>query len=271
MRGPNVKTNLIAAFLIAATISGPVFAVQIDRIEWNESNIATLRSVDLNGVEEFVNQMSRGDVHKTIGEFTWTDLKRDGQYELVATLDLSGRSFFDYLAVYERQSSGAIRVQWFPEQTAVGKLSSVIRDLNRDGQKELVIPTLFSAGSYGAGSINAIWPAVYRLENGAYVEASRQFASFYDADILPQLDQEIAESSATGRIPQKISQIMKKDKILRVLGREPTAGLDQARAWARSSDPNIARAGIAVLREIDRKAKIGSSEENVPRIVVLRK
>jgi hypothetical protein len=54
--------------------------------------------------------MSEGDLHKTVGEFTWEDLAGDGRYELITTLDLSGRSFFDYLAVYERDDSGKVSV-----------------------------------------------------------------------------------------------------------------------------------------------------------------
>jgi hypothetical protein len=105
-----VKASLIAVLLLATAISGPAFAGQIDQLGWNQSNIATLRHLDEAVVEKFVNDMSEGDLHKTVGEFTWEDLAGDGRYELITTLDLSGRSFFDYLAVYERDDSGKVSV-----------------------------------------------------------------------------------------------------------------------------------------------------------------
>jgi hypothetical protein len=271
-----VKSSLIALLLLATLISGAAFAGQIDQLKWNQSNIATLRSFDEAAVEKFVNEMSEGDVHKTVGEFTWADLAGDGRYELVTTLDLSGRSFFEYLAVYQRDDSGSVSVQWFPEETAIGKLNSVIRDLDNDGRKELIIPTLYFSGSYGAGSVGTAWPAVYKLKNGLYVEASNEFGKFYDTDVLPGLVKDIAEERAKAGTsasysPTLISQTLERDKILRVLGRDQTAGLNEAREWASSDNPNLARAGAAVLREINGNARNASREKELPKVVVLRK
>ena len=261
--------------LAAIAIQGTAFAGQIDQLAWNQSNIATLRDLDEAAVEKFVNEMSEGDVHKTVGECSWADLAGDGRYDLITTLDLSGRSFFDYLAVYERADSRRISVQWFPEETAIGKLSGVIRDLNDDGRKELIVPTLFPAGAYGAGSLSAAWPAVYKLKSGTYVEASNEFGSFYDADVLPGLLKDIAEARAKAGTspsyaPKLISHTLAQDKILRVLGRDPTAGLHEAREWAASDNPNLASAGAAVLREINGNADKASREKELPKLVVLR-
>lgn len=271
-----MKASLIAVLLSVTMISGPAFAGQIDQLAWNQSNIATLRGLDESAVEKFVNEMSEGDVHKTVGEFTWADLAGDGRYELITTLDLSGRSFFDYLAVYERDDLGNVSVQWFPEETAIGRLSSVIRDLDNDGRKELIVPTLFPSGAYGAGSVSAVWPAVYKLKNRTYVEASNEFESFYDTDVLPGLLKDIAEARAkagtsASYAPKLISMTLEKDKILRVLGRDRTAGLDEAREWAASDDPHLASAGAAVLREINGNAGKASREKELPKLVVLRK
>jgi hypothetical protein len=251
-------------------------AAGIADISWNQSNIATLRGLDEAAVEKFVNEMSEGDVHKTVGEFTWADLVGDGRYELITTLYLSGRSFFDYLAVYERDDSGGISVQWFPEETAIGRLSTVIRDLDDDGRKELIVPTLYPSGAYGAVSVGTAWPAVYKLKNGVYVEASKEFGRFYDNDVLPGLAKDIAEERAKAGTsasysPKLISQTLERDKILRALGRDQTAGLDEAREWARSEDPNLARAGAAVLREINGNARNAPREKELPKVVVLRK
>jgi len=256
---------------MAMLASGVASAGQIDQLAWNQSNIATLRNLDKAIVERFVNEMSMDDVHKTVGEFTWEDLAGNGRYELIVTLDVSGRAFFDYLAVYERDDSGKISVQWFPEETAIGSLSSVIRDLNDNGKKELIIPTLFPSGAYGAGSVSAVWPAVYKLKDGNYVEASNEFGSFYDADVLPGLLKDLADARAKADAHKLISDTLEKDKIFRVLGLDQTAGLDEARDWAQSNNPNLANAGAAILREINGNAGKASREKELPKVVVLRK
>jgi len=269
------KTLAIAAAILCGLL-GTAFAAAIDQLTWDKSNIAILRGLNEAAIEKFVDELSEGDVHKTVGEFSWVDLAGDGRYELVTTLDLSGRSFFDYLAVYERDNRGEVSVQWFSEETAIGKLSDVVRDLDGDGRMELIIPTLFPSGAYGAGSVSGVWPAVYKLKNGSYVEASSEFGSFYDTEILPDLLKDIAEARVKARrsvayVPKLISWTLEKDKILRVLGRDPTAGLDEARGWVGSDNPNLASAGNAVLREISGQADKAGREKELPKFVVLRK
>lgn len=146
-----IMRTIVLLGLVIFAFAAEAFAGEIGDLPWNKSNIATLRGLDEAAVDKFVNEESEGDVHKTVGEFTWADLAGDGEYELITTFDLSGRSFFDYLAVYERDDAGKISVQWFSEETAIGRLSSVIRDLDDDGRKELIIPTLYPSGAYGAG------------------------------------------------------------------------------------------------------------------------
>jgi hypothetical protein len=80
------------------------------------------------------------------------------------------------------------------------------------------------------------WPAVYRLENGHYVQASRDFPKFYDREVLPELDKEIAKPKV-GQMRAWL--IMERDQILRVLGRNPMAGLKEAYQWMNSSDPEL--------------------------------
>jgi hypothetical protein len=39
-----------------------------------------------------------------------------------------------------------------------------------------------------------MWPEVYHLQNGDYVEASRDFPHFYDEEVLPNLDNQITKA-----------------------------------------------------------------------------
>jgi len=101
------------------------------------------------------------------------------------------------------------------------------------------------------------------------VEASRDFPNFYDTEVLPQLEKEIGKDRAllaaqqakpTPRDPLDeewretpralAAEIMARDKILRVLGRDSTAGLAQAREWMKSPDPQLVDAADDVLTDI---------------------
>jgi hypothetical protein len=247
------KSLLIAAMLLCALI-GASFAAGIAEIPWNESNIQTLRGFDKSSVDALVNNLRGGDpMHAMVGGFGWYDLAGDHHYQLVVTEDLSGRAFFDYLAIYGQDSAGKPVVQQWIEGDAFGTdLSKVVRDLNGDGKHELIIPrVLFSYSSVETFT----WPAVYRLENRKCVEASRDFPAFYDNEVLPALEQHIREAQAetdTRSRPQNIAAVptMKRDMILRVLGRDPTAGLREAYQWMKSDDRQVLECAIATFADI---------------------
>ena len=44
--------------------------------------------------------------------------------------------------------------------------------------------------------------------------------------------------------------IMERDKILRALGRDPNAGVADAREWLKSSDPELVNDAVIVLTDI---------------------
>jgi hypothetical protein len=105
--------------------------------------------------------------------------------------------------------------------------------------RTLVIPESLG-GTGDRSSPIAIWPKVYRLQDGKYVDASHDFAKFYDTQGLPELDSEIAEAreQATREAQEMPGAPLKdrkeqqwlialtatRDKILQVLGRDPKAG-----------------------------------------------
>jgi hypothetical protein len=243
---------VIAAVLIVAQ-SVLAFATSITDVSWNESNIQALRSYDKNAVEKFVNDTRGGDLlHATVGGFGWYDLASDHRYELVATEDLSGRAFFDYLAIYAHDSAGkAILQQWIEGERIGTNLAKVVQDLNGDGKCELIIPKVLI--SYTTAE-TFTWPAVYRLEDGKYIEASREFATYYDKQVLPGIDERISKNQATAAagLPSQdtVVQIMERDKILRVLGRDPSAGLQDAYRWMKSDDPQVMQAAAATFQDI---------------------
>ncbi len=306
---------------------------KIGALAWNQANIEALRSFSYADVAEFLGATgvewegeniaaadcpARFCANFHMYEFTWADLTSNGRYHLLVVLQAFGVGGENRLLVYNQSPSGAITSQSIVGQdihlegTDYQMMPKVVQDLNGDGQDELIIPTSFFDSLRGT-SPNAVWPKVYRLENGTYVDASREFPGFYDAQVLPKLNTAIEEvnerlgeaplSSASSSAPSPESPvssaaaehvpcsmpvgagivcggnraianalpprpitlasaeqrpelivgqmvlIMTRDKILRVLGRDPTAGLAQARAWL-TGPKRYPRAAYTVIKDI---------------------
>jgi hypothetical protein len=207
----------------------------IASVPWTEAHVDELRRFDGRAVEDFVNRFRGGPgMHVTVGEFAWVDLAGDGQYQLVVTLDLSGRAYFDYVAIYRRSRTGKVRRQWIEGQDV--KLGRAIRDLDGDGTKELILLSGIDSGDPRgfAWGPSRVWPKVYRLRSGSYVDGSAAFATYYDQEVLPPLEKEIDEarqSAAREQVPPENAEWtarklmvleLTRDKILGVLGRKPT-------------------------------------------------
>jgi hypothetical protein len=279
--------RLSTTFAVAA-LASLAYGGTPEGVPWTASNVAELQALDRTAIEQFVNRVAGDDVqHATVGEFAWTDLAGDGRYELVVTADTTGRSFFDRLDVYRRDARGDVQVQSILG-VGIRELATVIRDLDGDGKKELIVPSrLESQGPGGPLNPTVVWPKVYRLRNAQYVDASRDFPTFYDEEIIPGVDASIEQArrkvadqrepalppagdphfvqrEAEARLPQRqlAAQVMTRDKILRVLGRDPSAGLDAAREWTKSADPYVVANAVVVLRDMGgHKDELRAAEE----------
>jgi hypothetical protein len=199
-------------------------------------------------------------------EFGWYDLAGDGRYEL-AIISSEGHGP-NWVTVYWQDAPGMMRKQGEDSFPGAGaKLSETFVDLNGDGKLELLLYT-------SLGGEEAEWPQVLRLRNGSWVDASRDFPKFYDNEVSPQLEKDITKAREQAAEYQAIPKpepgptfigeerawrrperhlaalLMEKDKILRVLGRDPAAGLSQAREWVKSDDPHLVRDAAAVLEDI---------------------
>lgn len=180
-----------------------------------------------------------------IGQFRWLDLARNGRYQLVTT---SSYPCVSFLAINDPDASGKI----YMVQTIEGwaDLKTGIRDLNGDGKDELIVQKPLV--EYDCASV-VTWPAVYRLENGKYVEASKDFPSYYDDEALPAINSEIDRLEAKDEYLTRkrvLSLTMARDKILRVLGRDPTAGLSQAYQWMNSDNSQMLQCALATFSDI---------------------
>jgi len=222
----------IALMTVAVFTGTRGYAADIASLAWTESNLDVLRTFDKAAVEDFVNTMVDDGMHATVGEFAWIDLAGDERYELATRQDLSGRAYFDYLAVYWRSPAGKVTRDWI-EGVDLPSLDKIVRDLDGDGKDELIVPSALDRHDPRGypGYPARVWPKVYRLRNGHYVDASAEYAAFYDNEVLPTLEQAIEQarrdvSGKPGEGPaheaaqrQLLVLELARDKIAGLLGR----------------------------------------------------
>jgi hypothetical protein len=274
--------KVLTVFLTAIVASASLAAgAEIRDLAWDESNIKTLRAFNKAAVLRFENEInpawaeqSESDFHSY--EYHWYPAG-GGKYELA----ISSQTGPDLavLTIYRQDAPGKIRSQEFD---SVGDASEAwydgpgFTDLNGDGKDELISLEPFDNSDNLAERKfipNGFWLKVYRLRDGEYVEASRDFPGFYENQVLPQLEKAISKAqqdvkkvaaekdnppSGVGpnddhwQEPARLlaALIMCRDKILRVIGRDPTAGLAQARAWMTSPDPALVDDARIVLQDM---------------------
>lgn len=246
---------------------------KIEDIPWDESHIKQLRAAGKTAVFRFF--LRQKDPHDENG---WTEsslhwrydwyLAGEGKYELA--IGFSSGPDVGYFTVFWQDGPGKIRSQDFDDEADYSEKwydGPFASDLNGDGREELI---RFDGLRYDPRPERTkfiptgTWPSVYRLHNRKYVEASRDFPSFYETKILPQLDKAISKAREdaaqqkaqpqTGADPGPVrylaALIMCRDKILRVLGRDPNAGLAQAREWMTSRDPVMVDNAVVVFKDI---------------------
>jgi hypothetical protein len=226
--------NILAAGLIVLLMSAPAgHAADITGVAWTESNLDVLRTFDKSAVEGLANRMRDDGMHAAVGEFAWIDLAGDKRYELVTRQDLSGRAYFDYLVVYWRSPAGKLTLDWI-EGANLPSLDKIVRDLDGDGKDELIVPSAIDRHDPHYWP-SGVWPKVYRLRNGRYVDASPEFAAFYDAEVLPKLERAIEQAQRDAAKPEGSGSArdrqagellvleLTRDKIAQMLGRKTVA------------------------------------------------
>jgi hypothetical protein len=253
-----MKTLLIIATCIGVALGSAAFAADIGNLAWNQSNVDTLLSFDRAAILKFINRDDEGTPSamkpQELWEFGWYDLAGDGNYELVVRS--SSGPCCVWLGIYSQDAALHVNDQ---NLRNAGPLKDTVRDLNGDGKKELILwQELLHPGGWIPAMQTPEWPAVYRLKGGKYVEDSRDFPNYYDREVLPQLDKQIANlkqkaaanPSAPGFPASLAIAQMEKYKILRVLGRNPAAGLRHAYRWMKSDDPTQMQCAMAIFQDI---------------------
>lgn len=254
----------IAHFLSLLALSDPKQVYQ-GVYEVSVANLAWGRVTERSSV--------RGAVGE-VGDYKWADVDSDGAYELLLVLDSSGRGFYNNLYVVKKTgpafsyqdifiwNAARIGESLTPlRESHMGSLSIcdqgcqvIVSDIDGDGLLELFAPILL--GPYRGSSPSPLWTGIFKWESGRYSEADLQFQSFYSGVLLSHVEQRIAElSEGKAEVQQGLDQRLDlewviKDRILRLFGSDPRAGLERAVGWARSPDPVARQNALVELGEI---------------------
>jgi hypothetical protein len=288
------------AIIVPVKAGATASAAEIAHVPWDVANISTLRLLDRDSIQNFVNSP---EAHKTfVGEpalngfspvnvvqFEWADFAGNGKYALVVVWNTPPAAE-EGISIYQQNAVGKIDspqvdLEGYGHE---GPLKDAIRDLNGDGKKELLVNIGFGEGTDKAETPLTQWPAVYRLQNGQYVEASREFPGFYDREVLPPLEAKIAalekkldseaEAKATGEAvikeypssqpdidshtaPEQRKAVRDSEQlalqqslrihILHVLGRKPTAEEEkEALEWLNSPDYWVSKYAEPAFKEM---------------------
>jgi hypothetical protein len=193
----NLKHTIAAAamfglvVIVAVRYGATAHAADIADIRWDESNTKVLQSADVSSFLESVLCGGGAPCRIDISQFAWADLEGNGKYALVSAWDYGGK--VQTVSIFQQKAPGKIKKQSI-DLDGYGHeedLTNAIRDLNGDGKKELTIDCGFGQGRDMSETPLTQWPMVYRLQDGKYVEASREFPEFYDKEVLPPLDEKI--------------------------------------------------------------------------------
>lgn len=219
------------------------------------------RNLGKDAIAHFIHTVTEDEeAQAQIGAFRWVDLDGDKSYELVVSVDYSGRAFFNNLYIV-KQRAGTYGIQKF-FVSDMRSLNGAIEDLNNDSTVELILRVPFS--EYRGARPVPIWTAVYKWNGVEFVDSSRQFPEFYKKRILPTVELRIKDltkaavtaESGTGESDDIKEEIISaetciKDKIARTIGDNPTAGIEQAQAWAKNKNPNMRANAIAVFADMN--------------------
>jgi hypothetical protein len=184
----------------------------------------------------------------SLGDFRVLDLDQDGRLDLIATIDSSGRRFFNHLLVLH-DNGKRLTVQeidvWNMES-----LSEAVADLDGDGRPEILLRQ--SLTPYLGARPNSSWTAVYGFDGQKLSDHSAMFPKFYEDRILPNLKRDLAvkKDGEPDDLYQSEVLTIERDQILRKVGLVSDAGLTSALNWARSEDPTIRIFAAAVLGDI---------------------
>lgn len=190
------RTTIITALLLATSAAQ---ATDIASGSWGAN-----RQKDLNAAHDLPAQAQRllegilpdADlVVPTVREAYFADLDKDANLELVATVDYSGRGFFNTVVVVQQEHGKFAWTETRNNGRSIDALASHLIDANGDGSPELVLERFMDR--YEGAQRVPVETVVYRWQAQGFKDDSDAFPQYYRTRVVPELEKKLAQASAT--------------------------------------------------------------------------
>lgn len=202
----------IASVLVGASAQAADSSLvqEASKLPWTAATIDEVKAQysTKDEVESLVNAVYAQDPNEDVAStpahiqsFTFANLHGDGTFQLIATVDFSGRELYTNLAVIDNQN-GKMTFKELHTNGAefASKIDSVVVDLHHDGSKEIFVPRLL--GKYGDEQTSGVISEVYRWNGKEYANDSKHFKDYYQNTVIPNIK----------RTMEKVKQTKANDK-----------------------------------------------------------
>jgi hypothetical protein len=240
MNRPNWKTNIAVFCLLISFITPARAADDLSTRDWSVNDMRPLPSYAPSNVEveTLVNRLIDADWNMPLCSFKFIDVY-DGQYRLIALLDVNGRHNCEKLVVVEKSGAHFNIVNNF-QVLGVDNVNDLLQDVDNDRSPEIVVTQGWSRPENG--SCRATWQKIYKWHDGRFIDESASFLNYYK-------ERRVQLTAALLHDPDSLCHQMEIDKIDRLLG-QPTAGFDRAAAMMKSADESMRRKAATIFADI---------------------
>lgn len=189
------RTMLIAALLLA---SSTIQAADIVSAKWGANLQKELNAApDLRIQVQHLLEKLLPDadlVAPNVGEAYFADLDKDADLELLATVDYSGRGFFNNVVVVQQHQGKFAWTEVRSNGRSIERLPAHLIDANGDGAPELVLERFLDRYE-GAQRVPAE-TVIYRWQAQRFKEDSDAFPQYYRNKVIPSLEKKLAGALA---------------------------------------------------------------------------
>ncbi len=244
------QTSRFALFSSCMLLSYMAFAKSPADFSWNKEKPQNVTSQNWtkSDISTFIESTTASDGDVGISSFIFDDLNGDGKLSLLASVDYSGREFFNNLILIKyREKKYSVENLSVHNATDV---TAIIFDIKNDGSKELLLPTALTP--YLGGPIpQATYIKILGWNGSIYSNKSFEFSEYYRQAILPNLSAKLVQANQ-GSSPIEVAKAqIEFDKASRLAEyRTLEVGLQYATELASNAEPKLRIWAAYVLADI---------------------
>ena len=200
-------------------------------------------------IAAFVRSLLSEDSSLGVPEFRFVQLEKNRLYLAVSI----GRHALGSLVVIKPEGQSFRYFEF--EDDEPQPLARKVVDLDGEGVAEVTTAPLV-AGYEGATTQPIYWYSIYKFEDGYPRDVSANFPSFYELALFPWLSYleglfSQCKVTSPGGSEYALAKIeFVRFKYQRTIKGVKNAGLEQALAWAESSNPNVQMLALRTFEEI---------------------